>query len=200
MPRPRAALCGNLTPLTVGSCSSPDRRHQIKASGLVPEESDRCSPPLLCSPPFILLANAGPILPARGGRDAAPARAGSAAPPPARLPVRARHRSWHRSAPVSPPGAPAGRARLWRWGALPAALRVPPEKLGAGGLRTPGRGLGRASAGCLTHAPGPCSVVCAAAATGLSFPLLLARCCVFPAWYGPLSPPVEPQTGACPAG
>lgn len=67
--RPRAALCGNLTLLTVGSCSSPDRRQRIKASGLVPEGSDRCSPPLLCSTPFIPLANACPVLPARGGRE-----------------------------------------------------------------------------------------------------------------------------------
>lgn len=59
-------MCRNLMLMTVGSCSSPNRPNRMKASGLVPEESDRCSLPLLCFPLFILLANVCHIFTARG--------------------------------------------------------------------------------------------------------------------------------------
>lgn len=86
-------LCaGNLMLMTVGSCSSPGRARQIKALGLVPEESDRCSLPLLCFPAFILLANACHIFAARGNRRRVPRlnRRGAARSPrsvPGRAPL-----------------------------------------------------------------------------------------------------------------
>lgn len=93
LPARAGQLCsGNLMLMTVGSCSSPSRLRQIKALGLVPEESDRCSLPLLCFPAFILLANACHIFTARGNgrRDPPWNRRWE---PQARLPVRVRHSS-----------------------------------------------------------------------------------------------------------
>lgn len=106
---------GNLMLMTVGSCSSPSRLRQIKALGLVPEESDRCSLPLLCFPPFILLANACHIFTARGNGRHIPrlnwhCRHGAARLPPCTCPA------WLPScsgiplfiSPLNPQGRPSG--------------------------------------------------------------------------------------------
>lgn len=86
-------LCaGNLMLMAVGSCSSPSRPRQIKALGLVPEGSDRCSLPLLCFPPFILLANACHIFTAPGN---------------GRRVHCLNRRRWHRAARLPPSTCPA---------------------------------------------------------------------------------------------
>lgn len=135
--------------------------------------------------------------PEGGGARASPARLGSAEPPAARLPGRARHNSALLRAEL--------RGRPQRAEPAPGAgelLLLLPECherscVGVGGV-PPGEGVARASPGCTNPTPWPCSVVCACnhgpelfSVSELVCAPRLARACVTcgcpPRWVTPLS-------------